>query len=243
MRRLLEVHARGVITAASLLVISTAGSSASGQQGDTPKSAAPPARSVEERLDRIEQILQQLVGERGAGAPRARPTTPFRRPADLAGRALNSTRGDADAEGVDRDRDRDGLTDDEETRLGTNPGNPDSDGDALLDGWEVFGVNGIDLPSMGASPLHRDIFVEMDFMTRDSATNELGPNDSVLRGIEAIFRDAPVRNPDGTTGIAIHLERGQTRFPTTPTSSLTGPSSPASRAITSRRPARRSSTT
>src|SRR4051812_41241630 len=55
------------------------------------------------------------------------------------------------------DRDSDGLTDDEEAQLGTDPANPDTDGDALLDGWEVRGVNGIDLAAMGASPLHKDI--------------------------------------------------------------------------------------
>ncbi|MCB1875956.1 MAG: carboxypeptidase regulatory-like domain-containing protein [Chromatiales bacterium] len=36
-----------------------------------------------------------------------------------------------------KDRDGDGLEDDEETALGTNPDNPDSDGDGLNDGFEV----------------------------------------------------------------------------------------------------------
>ena len=106
------------------------------------------------------------------------------------------------------DRDGDGLTNEVEKRLGTDPNNPDTDGDGLLDGWEVHGVNGIDLPGKGASPLHKDIFVEMDYMRRDSAANGLGPNDAVLAAIEKIFVNAPVANPDGRDGINLHLELG-----------------------------------
>jgi hypothetical protein len=106
------------------------------------------------------------------------------------------------------DRDLDGLTDGEEATLGTDPANPDTDGDALLDGWEVMGINGIDLPGKGASPLHKDIFVEMDYMERASASNGLAPSDSVLRAIVAAFAASPVTNPDGATGVNIHLERG-----------------------------------
>jgi hypothetical protein len=42
----------------------------------------------------------------------------------------------------DPDADHDGLTDAEETTLGTDPLKPDTDGDGLLDGWEVkHGLN------------------------------------------------------------------------------------------------------
>lgn len=44
--------------------------------------------------------------------------------------------------GPDLDRDDDGLTDAEEAAVRTDPGNPDSDGDGLPDGWEVqHGLN------------------------------------------------------------------------------------------------------
>ncbi|MEC8050213.1 MAG: hypothetical protein VX210_05415, partial [Myxococcota bacterium] len=43
------------------------------------------------------------------------------------------------------DSDGDGLYDDEEVALGTDPWNADTDGDALPDGWEVHGHNFIDL--------------------------------------------------------------------------------------------------
>ncbi|HKQ99992.1 MAG TPA: hypothetical protein VJT09_04925 [Pyrinomonadaceae bacterium] len=110
--------------------------------------------------------------------------------------------------GLAPDRDRDDLTDAEEAIIGTDPDNRDTDGDALWDGWEVHTIDGLDLHSLGASPLHKDIFVEMDFMQRASATNGLGPSDAVLRGIEAVFAAAPVSNPDGRRGIDIHLIMG-----------------------------------
>lgn len=130
---------------------------------------------------------------------------PFVVPPDLAHVELSS---DAPVGNDINDRDGDGLTNEVEKRLGTNPNNPDTDGDGLLDGWEVHGVNGIDLPGKGASPLHKDIFVEMDTMRRDSAANGLGPNDAVLAAIEKIFVGAPVPNPDGRDGINLHLEHG-----------------------------------
>jgi hypothetical protein len=129
----------------------------------------------------------------------------FAVPADLAHMKLRS---DAPAADAPSDSDDDGLTDDIEETLNTDPHNPDTDGDALLDGWEVHGVNGIDLQVKGASPLHKDIFIEMDYMRRDSARYGLAPNNNVLRRIEAIFAFAPISNPDGRTGIDIHLELG-----------------------------------
>jgi hypothetical protein len=136
-----------------------------------------------------------------------RPTL-FTLPAGFARREMSSDRAPAMEAGV-TDSDGDGLTDAEELLLGTDPNNPDTDGDGLPDGWEVHGVNGIDLRAKGASPLHKDIFVHMDFMTRASATNGLGPNDAVLEAITAVFAVASVSNPDGRMGIAIHLERGK----------------------------------
>lgn len=112
---------------------------------------------------------------------------------------------DVNAPNADRDHDR--LSDvDEATKYHTNPNDPDTDRDGLLDGWEVYGVNGIDLAKLGASPLHRDVFVEMDYMTRDDASNGLGPSDDVLKRIVEIFDSAPVDNPDGKPGIRLHLE-------------------------------------
>jgi hypothetical protein len=173
--------------------------------------------TVEERLDRIERLLQALIDQGkaesriSASSPRVVPQGRlFRRPDSIPKRELRSTRSlpEAAAPEAAADRDLDGLTDGEEATLGTDPANPDTDGDALLDGWEVMGVNGIDLPGKGASPLHKDIFVEMVYMERASASNGLAPSDSVLRAIVAAFAASPVTNPDGATGVNIHLERG-----------------------------------
>jgi hypothetical protein len=109
---------------------------------------------------------------------------------------------------ADRDVDFDDLSDTEELLLKTDPDNPDTDGDGLWDGWEVKITNGVDLRALGASPLHKDIFVEMDYMLREDATNGLGPNAIVIGEIERSFADANVPNPDGLRGINIHLVTG-----------------------------------
>ncbi|MDO1444639.1 hypothetical protein Q0590_00175 [Rhodocytophaga aerolata] len=110
--------------------------------------------------------------------------------------------------GLTDDADGDGLTASEEQTLRTDPNNLDTDGDGLWDGWEIHPTNGVDLRALGASPLHKDIFVEMDYMSRADATNSLGPNPTVLLGIERAFASLPVNNPDGLSGINIHLVAG-----------------------------------
>lgn len=89
----------------------------------------------------------------------------------------------------------------------------DDDGDGLPNGWEINGYDAnndgvidIDLPALGADYRHKDIFVEMDYMVRGSATNGLAPSQAVLTAIVAIFNNAPVSNPDGVDGITIHLD-------------------------------------
>ncbi|WP_428562138.1 MAG: hypothetical protein ACP59X_20615 [Solidesulfovibrio sp. DCME] len=83
----------------------------------------------------------------------------------------------------------------------------DSDGDGLPDLWELRGytVGGayVNLPALGASPWHKDVFVWMDYMVTPGSVN-LGPSQTVIDNIKAVFNNAPVTNPDGTTGIHIH---------------------------------------
>lgn len=151
--------------------------------------------------------LDSVLEEEAKAAPAEVPpeTSRLILPDGFQKRVLNSEAGGLKAAG---DADSDGLSDAEEATFGTNPVLPDTDGDALLDGWEVHGVNGIDLNTLGANPRRKDIFVEMDYMRRTSATKGLGPNASVISRITRSFADAPVANVDGSAGISIHLEPG-----------------------------------
>jgi len=83
----------------------------------------------------------------------------------------------------------------------------DGDGDGLSDLWEMEGytLDGtfVDLPAMGADPLRKDVFVEVDYMM--DATHNEQPMQSGLDKVIAMFANAPVGNPDGSTGITLHV--------------------------------------
>lgn len=97
--------------------------------------------------------------------------------------------------------------------IGLN-GAADTDGDALLDGWEYNGYDAdgdrivdVDLPALGADPLRKDIFVEMDYMQASNI-----PATADLDRIRAVFANSPdANNPNGQAGINIHLDAGNTR--------------------------------
>ena len=81
---------------------------------------------------------------------------------------------------------------------------PDSDGDGLLDTWETNGVDAdgdgnIDLVLPNADPNRKTVYVEIDGMTGRV------PTQATLNGVVTAFANAPVRNPDGTTGIDLVL--------------------------------------
>lgn len=84
----------------------------------------------------------------------------------------------------------------------------DTDADGLADSWETTGIDADgdhtpDLTLPGANPKHKDIYLEIDHMT-----------DHVLRSaarqdvIDA-FAAAPVQNPDGSTGLTMHIEEDE----------------------------------
>lgn len=91
------------------------------------------------------------------------------------------------------DTDSDGLDDGNETDLGTIPTVSDTDEDGLPDGAEVHMSNRFP----DASPLKKDIFVEIDYRNRLSQHH-------IERMVDE-FKSAPVSNPDGTTGIQLHV--------------------------------------
>lgn len=97
----------------------------------------------------------------------------------------------------------------------------DTDGDGLWDDWERFGVdtNGdgtadLDLPGLGANPNHKDIFLEIDFMDctvpgGDCAPGNMHshqPNAAAVAIAVMAFANAPVMNPDGMTGVTLHID-------------------------------------
>lgn len=94
----------------------------------------------------------------------------------------------------------------------------DTDRDGLSDYWEENGYDydgdgevDVDLPAMGADPLRKDIFVEIDWMQipRGEFAHSHKPRVGALDKVIAAFDIAPVTNPDGSTGITLHLDYGQ----------------------------------
>lgn len=80
----------------------------------------------------------------------------------------------------------------------------DADGDGLLDKWEKNGVDSdndgtTDLVLNGADWQHKDIFVEVDYMQGRM------PDPLALKDVENAFSRSPALNPDGTTGISLHV--------------------------------------
>ncbi|MBI5222808.1 thrombospondin type 3 repeat-containing protein [Candidatus Micrarchaeota archaeon] len=101
------------------------------------------------------------------------------------------------------DSDHDGLKDIDEATYRTNPNNPDTDGDGLLDGWETVGVfkNGlkvVDLASMGADPLKKDLFLEIDWM--QNANHSHKPENNALQIVVNAF---------AKKNISLHIDLGQ----------------------------------
>jgi len=103
-------------------------------------------------------------------------------------------------------------------------GYEDADDDGLLDDWEKNGLdadsNGsidVNLPAMGANPLRKDLFLEIDCLVSDSNSDgdlldstdhSHCPLQGAVRDVVQSFANAPVSNSDGTTGIQLHVDTG-----------------------------------
>lgn len=101
----------------------------------------------------------------------------------------------------------------------------DADGDGLCDDWERNGltvyVNGVavfvDLPAMGADPNHKDVFIQADYMAGPGPCLPIigclfghshQPSNASIALVTQAFANAPVANPDGTTGVRLHVDCG-----------------------------------
>jgi uncharacterized repeat protein (TIGR01451 family) len=119
-----------------------------------------------------------------------------------------------------------GLATDKQGRIYVENGNRidvytiDRDGDGLLDTWEESGLdvnndgvidsNDVDLPALGADPDHKDLFLELDYVTGVSLRK------SAVAAMKAAFARAPVDaggvpNPDGLPGINLWVDVGGMR--------------------------------
>lgn len=119
-----------------------------------------------------------------------RPTSSF--PAGLSDWAVGDIDGDGDTDVVqfrygpephsgnnvllyrfasksETDNDHDGLSNEQEGALGTDPNNPDTDNDGLLDGWETGEYRGLNLKELGCDPKRVDLIC---LMSRFSNANK-----------------------------------------------------------------------
>lgn len=96
--------------------------------------------------------------------------------------------------------------------IGTDPLDPNTDGDAFSDGEEFFGAfNGLDLPALGADPLRITLFVEIDWMNDSESPgfHSHRPSLSAINELVSVFSTAPVPNPCGLQGIDLIVDYGQ----------------------------------
>src|SRR5262245_4016130 len=88
--------------------------------------------------------------------------------------------------------------------IGTNPNDADTDDDALLDGDETFIAVAdrltIDLAAMGADPLRKTVFLEVDWMEDNPSHHKHRPTDAAVATFQGAFADAPVANPCPSSG-------------------------------------------
>ncbi|HKU38779.1 MAG TPA: hypothetical protein VJR89_11550, partial [Polyangiales bacterium] len=85
----------------------------------------------------------------------------------------------------------------------------DSDRDGLSDAAEVLGAGRLlDLPRYGANPLHKDVFVEVDY---DARADELGMREADFAQVASAFAAGSARelqNPDRKPGVSLHFDVG-----------------------------------
>ncbi|MEJ7582579.1 MAG: hypothetical protein WKF43_00550 [Acidimicrobiales bacterium] len=98
---------------------------------------------------------------------------------------------------------------------GSNPAVADTDGDKIGDGDESLGtIGGLNLPAMNTKPVHKDLLFEFDWFNDNAEPGVCGshshrPTAGAISRLTTAFANAPVANPDGTTGVRVVADYGQ----------------------------------
>jgi len=97
---------------------------------------------------------------------------------------------------------------------GSNPNAADTDGDLILDGDEFYGtLDGLDLPAMGLDPCHKDLLIETDWVhTTGQPADRNKLHENQVNRLVASFAKSGIPNPDGGTGITLHIDYGQAPY-------------------------------
>ena len=77
---------------------------------------------------------------------------------------------------------------------------PDRDGDRLLDGWEEAGRTPDGVPLPGADPDRKDLYLQVLY-----GADAVALDPAERASLRSIWAEMPVRNPDGSTGISLHI--------------------------------------
>lgn len=113
------------------------------------------------------------------------------------------------------DSDRDGIRNEQEIALGTDPFDPDTDRDGLLDGWEIGSHRRLDFKALGCDPLQVDIIC---LLSRFDNLDEGLAKSEIQRAVE-YFASLPATNKNGKTGWQLHpiwinvLEKDDQKLP------------------------------
>ncbi len=96
--------------------------------------------------------------------------------------------------------------------VGTDPTNPDTDGDGLNDGDEFYGTtSGLQLPFLGCNPLRKNLLMEVDWFddSAEGPDHSHRPSAAAVSSLIAAFANSPVTNVCGPTGITLIVDYGQ----------------------------------
>lgn len=117
------------------------------------------------------------------------------------------------------DSDFDGLSDADEEKLETNPRDRDTDGDGLLDGWEVNGMPAGRVSDRGPAvalyradaegdardqqlnPRRKDVIVNVSYFEQVDRKQFGGE----IPRVQAAYRALTCANPDGSQGVWVHV--------------------------------------